>query len=209
MTTARLRVCPATGRRSRLPVSCALKPRQGRSVAIAVALPRGRHEVPQAVVAAAPETPGSALGSLTGITGASHAVVVEPRITPATKPDPDQRVPHPTHRGEGGWRIAPAPNGRGASASRHAPPQQGQRQRWFCGILLFLLVINSAAVLMTQPTTSKLVRNPIQPLLPAGGDRRGKGHRDERRHDRGDVHNSRALPKEGASPTESSRPSAR
>ena len=75
----------------------------------------------------------------------------------------DKAVPPRMPRDEGGWRVAPAPDGRGMPEERKpAPPH---RQRWFWIVLIALVAINWLAVLMAQPSGQPRVKIPFNPYF--------------------------------------------
>jgi cell division protease FtsH len=69
----------------------------------------------------------------------------------------------PMPRDEGGWRVAPAPDGRGAPEEGRGPPPHAQR--WFWLILLGLLVVNWGAVLMFGSSGPPRVKVPFNPYF--------------------------------------------
>jgi len=66
-------------------------------------------------------------------------------------------------RGEGGWRIAPAPEGRGMPEEPKPPPPH--RQRWFWIFFPVLLAINWTALLMTRSAAQPRVKVPFSPYF--------------------------------------------
>jgi cell division protease FtsH len=80
--------------------------------------------------------------------------------TPVT----DKTVPPPPlPRDEQGWRVAPAPDGRGTPNDQQ--PRPPHRLRGFWLIVLALLALNSASVLFTQPAGQRRVKVPFSPYF--------------------------------------------
>jgi cell division protease FtsH len=75
----------------------------------------------------------------------------------------DKAVPPQMPRDEGGWRVAPAPDGRGMPEERKPPAPH--RQRWFWILLIALVAINWIAVAMTQPGGQTRVKVPFNPYF--------------------------------------------
>ena len=75
----------------------------------------------------------------------------------------DRAAAAPMPRDEGGWRVAPAPDGRGMPEEPKGPPPH--RQRWFWWFLLLLLVINWGAVLMAQSGGQPRVKVSFSPYF--------------------------------------------
>ena len=74
---------------------------------------------------------------------------------------PDHRKPMP--RDHRGWRVAPAPDGRGApEAPKPKPPH---RSRWFVGFAAALLVFNLASVFLLSPGGQQRVKVPFSPYF--------------------------------------------
>jgi cell division protease FtsH len=71
--------------------------------------------------------------------------------------------PPPPHRDEGGWRVAPAPDGRGAPPP--APARPPHRYRWFWIAALVLLAVNLLSVLITVPGSETRVKVPFSPYF--------------------------------------------
>src|SRR6201995_2829151 len=75
------------------------------------------------------------------------------------KADPDGRMP----RDEGGWRVAPAPDGRGMPDSPARRPPH--RSRWFVWFVVALLVLNFGSVLLARPAGQPRVDVPFSPYF--------------------------------------------
>jgi cell division protease FtsH len=74
---------------------------------------------------------------------------------------PDPRTPIP--RDHRGWRVAPAPDGRGApEAVKVKPPHRSRRFAWF---VVGLLVFNLASVFLLSPKGQPRVRVPFSPYF--------------------------------------------
>src|SRR4051794_25853074 len=71
--------------------------------------------------------------------------------------------PAPMPKDKGGWRVAPALDGRGTPAAHK--PQPPHRRRWFWIFVAVLLVINWVAVLMAHSPGSPRVRVPFSPYF--------------------------------------------
>src|ERR1700760_3847726 len=72
---------------------------------------------------------------------------------------PDDRMP----RDERGWRVAPAPDGRGMpDLPARRPPH---RSRWFVWLVGLLLALNFASVLLVAPGTQPRVKVPFSPYF--------------------------------------------
>jgi cell division protease FtsH len=69
----------------------------------------------------------------------------------------------PMPRDQGGWRVAPAPDGRGMPEPRAARPPH--RSRWFLWFLALLLVFNFGSVLLIRPAGQPRVRVPFSPYF--------------------------------------------
>src|SRR6201996_1830966 len=89
-----------------------------------------------------------------------HAVVLSnfmPRFLRSHRPD--DRMP----RDERGWRVAPAPDGRGMpDPPARRPPH---RSRWFLWLVGLLLVFNFGSVLLVQPGAQTRVKVPFSPYF--------------------------------------------
>ena len=66
-------------------------------------------------------------------------------------------------RDDRGWRVAPAPDGRG-TPDQHKPLPP-HRLRWFWIAVLVLLALNWAAVLMTANSGQPRVKVPFSPYF--------------------------------------------
>jgi cell division protease FtsH len=66
-------------------------------------------------------------------------------------------------RDEQGWRVAPAPDGRGMP-DKHKPPPP-HRLRWFWIFVLVLLALNWISVLVAQPGSQPRVKVPFSPYF--------------------------------------------
>ena len=75
----------------------------------------------------------------------------------------DEAPPPPMPRYEGGWRVAPAPDGRGMPEEPKGPPPH--RQRWFWIFVLVLLAINWASLLMAQSGGQPRVKVSFSPYF--------------------------------------------
>ena len=72
---------------------------------------------------------------------------------------PDGRMP----RDERGWRVAPAPDGRGMpEPPARRPPH---RSRWFVWLVGLLLAVNFGSVLLAQPGAQPRVKVPFSPYF--------------------------------------------
>src|SRR5438270_816332 len=72
---------------------------------------------------------------------------------------PDDRMP----RDERGWRVAPAPHGRGMpDPPARRPPH---RSRWFVWLVGLLLAVNFGSVLLAQPGAQPRVKVPFSPYF--------------------------------------------
>jgi cell division protease FtsH len=69
----------------------------------------------------------------------------------------------PMPRDEGGWRVAPAPDGRGMPEEPKSPPPH--RKRWFWIFVLVLLAINWASLLMAQSGGQPRVKVSFSPYF--------------------------------------------
>src|SRR3984885_8337516 len=74
-------------------------------------------------------------------------------------PDPRKRM----HRDHRGWRVAPAPDGRGAPD----PPKTRapHRSRWFLWVVGGLLAFNLASVFLLSPGGQPWVKIPFSPYF--------------------------------------------
>ncbi len=66
-------------------------------------------------------------------------------------------------RDEGGWRVAPAPDGRGTPDEHKPVPPHRQRSFWI--LLIAVLALNWVAVLMTRPAGQPRVKVPFSPYF--------------------------------------------
>ncbi|MBV9417274.1 MAG: ATP-dependent zinc metalloprotease FtsH [Solirubrobacterales bacterium] len=73
----------------------------------------------------------------------------------------DARKPMP--RDERGWRVAPAPDGRGSPDPPPAPPRH--RSRGFIGFVVVLLALNWGSLLLLHPAGQPRVRVPFSPYF--------------------------------------------
>jgi cell division protease FtsH len=80
---------------------------------------------------------------------------------PGNSPPPDHRKPMP--RDHRGWRVAPAPDGRGTpdAPQKRAP----HRSRWFKWVVAGLLAFNLASVLLLSPSGQTRVGVPFSPYF--------------------------------------------
>jgi cell division protease FtsH len=76
-------------------------------------------------------------------------------------PGPDPRKPIP--RDHRGWRVAPAPDGRGAPEP--PKPEPPHRSRWFLWFAAGLLVFNLASVFLLAPGGQQRVKVPFSPYF--------------------------------------------
>jgi cell division protease FtsH len=72
---------------------------------------------------------------------------------------PDDRMP----RDERGWRVAPAPDGRGMPDG--PAPRPPHRSRWFVWLVALLLAVNFGSVLLVRPAGQPRVRVPFSPYF--------------------------------------------
>ena len=75
----------------------------------------------------------------------------------------DRSVPPPMPQDKGGWRVAPAPDGRGMPEEPKPPPPH--RFRWFWIFFLALLAINWLSLLMVQSSGQPRVKVPFSPYF--------------------------------------------
>ncbi len=71
--------------------------------------------------------------------------------------------PSPMPQDKGGWRVAPAPDGRGTP--EHHQPQPPHRLRWFWIFFLVLLAVNWISVLAVNPGAQSRVTIPFSPFF--------------------------------------------
>ncbi len=76
---------------------------------------------------------------------------------------PRDAAPPPMPRDEGGWRVAPAPDGRGMPDEHKPAPPHRQRGFWY--LVIAVLVINWVAVLMATPGGQPRVKVPFNPFF--------------------------------------------
>ncbi len=82
----------------------------------------------------------------------------------ASTPDAQKAVPPaPMPRDQGGWRVAPAPDGRGAPEQPKGRPPHRFPLFWI--VLLVLLAINWAALLMVNSSGEPRVKVPFSPYF--------------------------------------------
>ena len=81
----------------------------------------------------------------------------------------------PMPKDKGGWRVAPAPDGRGLPDEHK--PRAPHRLRGFWIFVAVLLAINWLSVLMTQLVRPVARKGPVQPVLPARGPDRARRKR--------------------------------
>jgi cell division protease FtsH len=89
--------------------------------------------------------------------------VTEPRPE-ASGPQGDKAVPPaPMPRDRQGWRVAPAPDGRGMPAEHRPRPPHRVRSFWM--FVLVLLAVNWISVLAFQPSGERRVKVPFSPYF--------------------------------------------
>ena len=98
--------------------------------------------------------------------------MTDSNLTPRTSNTPDKAVPPaPMPRDKQGWRVAPAPDGRGhargAQAAAAAPAGVG-----FWIFFVVLLALNWLSVLVFQPSGAAAGHGAVQPVLPHRRSRR-------------------------------------
>ena len=71
--------------------------------------------------------------------------------------------PAPMHQDKGGWRVAPAPDGRGMPEQPKPPPPHRFRVFWI--FFLVLLALNWLSVLIAQPGSQPRVKVPFSPYF--------------------------------------------
>ena len=93
------------------------------------------------------------------------SVVAESNLASSEPPNGgDKSVPPgPMPRDKGGWRVAPAPDGRGMPDEHKPTPPHRMRAFWL--LLLGLLAINWLFVLISQPSTQPRVTVPFSPYF--------------------------------------------
>jgi cell division protease FtsH len=83
---------------------------------------------------------------------------------PSIARDPQKAVPPaPMPRDKHGWRVSPAPDGRGLPDQHKPPPPH--RLRGFWVFVLVLLAVNWLSVLVFQPSSQPRVRVPFSPYF--------------------------------------------
>src|ERR1700730_6464946 len=81
----------------------------------------------------------------------------------ASWPGATHRDPSDLPRDERGWRVAPAPDGRGAP---DAPaPRPPHRSRWFLWLALALFALNFSSVLLARPPGQPRVKVDFSPYF--------------------------------------------
>ncbi|MGO9495201.1 MAG: ATP-dependent zinc metalloprotease FtsH [Solirubrobacteraceae bacterium] len=80
-----------------------------------------------------------------------------------TRPARKAVPPAPLPQDKQGWRVAPAPDGRGLPEP--PKPRAPHRFRWFWILVLVLLVVNWASVLISQPSSQPRVTVPFSPYF--------------------------------------------
>ncbi len=89
-----------------------------------------------------------------------------PELRPDSKnpKDPQNAVPpSPMPRDQQGWRVAPAPDGRGMPEDHKPPPPHRLRSFWI--LVALLLALNWIFVLAFQPTSQPRVKIPFSPYF--------------------------------------------
>src|SRR5579875_1487350 len=82
----------------------------------------------------------------------------------ATRSRADKAVPPaPMPQDKGGWRVAPAPDGRGMPEQAKPPPPHRFRAFWV--FFLVLLALNWLSVLVFQPASQPRVKVPFSPYF--------------------------------------------
>ncbi len=88
----------------------------------------------------------------------------EPRLATKTSKDGQQSVPpRPMPRDKQGWRVAPAPDGRGTPDQYKPPPPHRLRGFWW--FVIGLLVLNWLSVLLVAPAAQPRVNVPFSPYF--------------------------------------------
>jgi cell division protease FtsH len=75
----------------------------------------------------------------------------------------DKAVPPPLPQDKGGWRVAPAPDGRGTPEEPKPPPPHRWRGFWI--VLLVLLALNWLSLLMFRSSGQPRVKVPFSPYF--------------------------------------------
>jgi cell division protease FtsH len=92
------------------------------------------------------------------------SVVADSNLSAGPSQDAEKgRPPGPMPRDKGGWRVAPAPDGRGMPDEHKPTPPHRMRAFWL--LLLGLLAINWLFVLISQPSTQPRVTVPFSPYF--------------------------------------------
>jgi len=100
--------------------------------------------------------------------------------------------PSPMPRDKKGWRVAPAPDGRGLPDDHK--PRPPHRVRGFWIFVVALLAVNWLSVLVFQPGAQPPRQGAVQPVLPEPGPgRQGEVDLVARGHDPGNVHHQGDL----------------
>ncbi len=81
----------------------------------------------------------------------------------ASRESSQKAVPPPMPQDKGGWRVAPAPDGRGMP--EHQKPRPPHRLRGFWIFFLVLLTLNWILVLLSQPAGQPRVKVPFSPYF--------------------------------------------
>jgi cell division protease FtsH len=98
-----------------------------------------------------------------GLTRENEAVT-DSNLTPRSSQPPDKAVPPaPMPRDKQGWRVAPAPDGRGMPEEHK--PRPPHRWRGFWIFFLVLLALNWLSVLVAQPSGQPRVTVPFSPYF--------------------------------------------
>jgi len=92
------------------------------------------------------------------------SVVADSNLSSGPSQGPDKAVPPaPMPRDKGGWRVAPAPDGRGMPDEHKPTPPHRLRGFWL--LLIGLLAINWLFVLISQPGELQRVTVPFSPYF--------------------------------------------
>jgi cell division protease FtsH len=86
-----------------------------------------------------------------------------PEPQPATSPTRTDKAVPPLPQDQGGWRVAPAPDGRGMPEGSKPPPPHRFRGFWI--FFVALLAINWILVLVAQPAGQPRVKVPFSPYF--------------------------------------------
>src|SRR5437588_7974248 len=98
--------------------------------------------------------------SASNTSGGPERFASEPQKPPAGTP-PNPATPN-LPQDEGGWRVAPAPDGRGMPEGKRPPPPHRLRGFWM--FFIALLAINWIVVLVAQPSQPR-VKVPFSPYF--------------------------------------------